>query len=146
MRRFSLFLCVAGFLFGAAAVCLAQGDFAIGSIIRGFELPSRDENGNLRFKISGERAIIISANRIEVQGLSIELFNDNKPSATVKSPSCDFWRLENRLTTSKGVEISRPGLLVSAKEMEWDLAKGKGLLRNNVKVILENRTATQATQ
>jgi hypothetical protein len=145
MRRFRILLSAAALLAGTAALCLAQGDFAIGSIIRGFELPSRDENGNLRFKISGERAIIISANRIEVQGLLIELFSDNKPSATVKSPSSDYWRLENRLTTSKGVEISRPGLLVSAKEMEWDLAKGQGLLRNNVKVILENRSAAEAT-
>jgi len=126
-------------LLGGGGVLLAESDFAVGSIIRGFDFPSRDPaTGKMVFRIAGDKAIVMTANRIEVHKLKIEIFNDDKVSTTIQSPISDYWRLESRLTSGTGVEILWPGVTATAKQMEWDLPKSKGMLRGNVVVVIEN--------
>ncbi|GAB4249047.1 MAG: hypothetical protein OHK005_15730 [Candidatus Methylacidiphilales bacterium] len=115
-----------------------QSDFAVGSVIRGFELPKRDADGVMQFKITGDKAIIMTPNRTEVHDLRIDIFKEGKVNLTVRSPKSDYWRMENRLTTEHGVEIVWPGLVVTARGMEWDLNRTRGVLRDNVRVVIDN--------
>lgn len=126
-------------LLAGGGVLLAENDFAVGSIIRGFDFPSRDpKTGKMDFRITGDKAIVMTPNRIEVHKLKIEIFNNDKVGTTLQSPVSDYWRLESRLTSSTGVEILWPGVTATAKQMEWDLPKSKGMLRGNVVVVIEN--------
>jgi hypothetical protein len=136
-RLAAAFLALA--MLGGGGVIVAQSDFAVGSIIRGFDFPSRDpKTGKMVFRITGEKAIVMTANRIEVHQLKIEIFNNDKVGTTVQSPVSDYWRLENRLTSNTGVEIMWPGASATSKQMEWDLPKSKGTLRGNVVVVIDN--------
>jgi lipopolysaccharide export system protein LptC len=116
----------------------AQSDLAVGAVIRGFEVPKRDKDGNMQFRITGDKAIIMTPNRTEVHDLRIDIFKEGKINLTVRSPKSDYWRMENRLTSDHHVEIIWPGVTVTAKHMEWDLANSKGNLRENVRVVIDN--------
>ena len=68
------------FLLAGSGLLIAQSDFAIGSIIKGFELPQRDKEGNLQLKIFGKEALVMSKNRIRVHGLTIDIYSGGKAS------------------------------------------------------------------
>ncbi|MEM9399024.1 MAG: hypothetical protein AAF984_02340 [Verrucomicrobiota bacterium] len=114
----------------------AQTEFEIGSIIRGFEMPQHDENGVLKLKVIGREATVMTMNRIKVRGLKIELYDNDETIMEVTSKQSDFWRIENRLTTSHGVNIKRAGLNVEAENMDWNLTENRGHLQGKVKVTL----------
>ncbi|MFQ3670507.1 MAG: hypothetical protein SNJ84_03520 [Verrucomicrobiia bacterium] len=134
-----------GFLGWVACLSPAfgQSDFAIGSVIRGFELPKRNAEGEMQFKITGDKAVIMTPNRTELHDLKIDIYKEGKVNLTVRSPRSDYWRMENRLTTEHGVEIVWPGLTVTAKAMEWDLNQTKGVLRQEVRVVIDNLRAAR---
>ena len=137
--RIGLFLaCV--FLMCIGNIAHAETQFSIGSIIRGFELPQMDEQGNLRSKIKGSEAIVISANQIRIKELFIELYDGGKASTRIKSPDCVFWRLENRLTTDQAIEVARDGMIIKAKGMDWSLKENQGIFRQNVQVTIDPKT------
>ncbi len=129
----------------SAPTALAQPDFTIGSIIRGFELPVRNAEGILQFKVSGEKAIVISINRIEIQTLKIDVYEKDQVAAYVSAPSSDFWKKEGRLTTSSGVEMKWPNITITSKSMDWDLQQSKGILTGNVKVVIANPSKKNLT-
>lgn len=114
----------------------AQMDFAIGSIIKDFSLPQRNPEGELKLQIFGDQATVISANRIKVENLRIELFEGGQPDIQINSPVCDFWRQENRLTTRQNVIITHPALRLTANQMDWELNENRGLFQGNVQVTL----------
>jgi hypothetical protein len=115
----------------------AQTDFAIGSVIKDFVLPQRDAEGQMKLQICGEQATIISANRIKVEKLRIEIFQSGKPEVQITSPESDFWKLENRLTTTRGVTITHPALTLQAQRMDWELDQNRGLFQGGVTVQLQ---------
>lgn len=116
----------------------AETQFAIGSIIRGFEVPQTDSHGKLRSKIRGKEALVMSANQIHIKDLVIEVYNDNEQIDTsIRSDECTYWKMENKLTTDKDIEVHRQGMVIKADGMEWELGDAKGIFRKNVKVILQ---------
>jgi len=136
--RLAASLCILAFLAGGGFV-LAESEFSVGSIIRGFDFPARNpKTGKMEYRITGDKAIVMTANRIEVHKLKIEIFNDDKVGTTIESPVSEYWRLESRLTSNTGVDIQWTGAKASSKQMEWDLTKSKGVLRGNVVVVIDN--------
>lgn len=123
----------------------AQMDFAIGSIIKDFALPQRDSEGQMKLQIFGDQATIISANRIKVEKLRIEVFQGGKPDIQIASPESDFWKLENRLTTQHGVEITHPALTLKARRMDWELNENRGLFQGDVTVNLQKSETPAAS-
>ncbi|MEM9444468.1 MAG: hypothetical protein AAGA18_03870 [Verrucomicrobiota bacterium] len=121
------------------ALLFAQTDFSIGSIIKGFEMPQHDSQGQIKAKIHGKEATVMTSSRIKVRGLKIEFFEKGDTVMEITSTQSDFWRSQNRLTTDKGVKIIRPGLIIEAEQMDWELAGSKGNLKGNVKVKLTNQ-------
>jgi hypothetical protein len=124
-------------LLAATTLIQSQSQFAVGSIIRGFELPQTDKDGNPLLRITGEEATVISENRIQIKGLSVELFDKNSKGARFVSKESDFWPLEQKLTTDKGIQILYPGVEMSSDLLEWNLAESKGVLSKKVRVVLK---------
>jgi hypothetical protein len=135
MKRFSFTL-----LFSAlgALYLLAQSSTPVGTVIKGFTLPQRSEKGDPIANISGDQARVVTLNRTEITNLRVELFDDGKPSTFITSSQCDLWRQENRLTTKSGVEIKREGMILEAGSMDWLYKERRGVMRNGVKVVLNN--------
>lgn len=129
---------VTGALVLAAGVAAAQTKFAIGSIIRGFELPQNGPDGRLQSRIRGREAIVISDSQIRIHGLEIEIFRENNANIKILSDESVYWTKEGRLTTDKMIEIDRPGMKIRAKGMVWEMAEAKGVLQDDVKVTVQS--------
>lgn len=129
-------------LFWVISFCYAEPQFPIGTIIRGFDLPQTNEEGKISSRIRGEEAMVMSANQILIRKLEIEVYENgsDKPTTTILSPECFYWRMENKLTTDNNIEVRRPGMTVTAKAMEWDIKQSKGTFRRNIKVIVQPQT------
>jgi hypothetical protein len=139
------FIPLAFAMLALAAQAPAQADFAIGSIIKDFALPQRDAEGQMKLQIFGDQATIISANRIKVEKLRIEVFQGGKPDIQIASPESDFWKIENRLTTAHGVTITHPAITLQAQRMDWELNENRGLFQGGVTVQLQKSEALAAT-
>ncbi len=121
----------------------AQNEFAVGSIIRGFELPQRDAGGELKQLVFGEEATVITRNRIRIDGLRIDVFENQEPRTRIQSPQADYWDQEKRLTTSSGVRIQHPSFVLEAKQMDWELEGNRGMFQENVRVTLTRPDISQ---
>lgn len=130
-------------LLGTGVRVLAQADFAIGAIIKGFELPQRDENGVIKMKIFGKEATVMSLSRIKVRGLNIDFFNKGVSETKITSEESDYWREENRLTSSNGVKIEHPSFVLTSKTMDWQISENKGFFQENVKVVIKRSDEVQ---
>lgn len=131
-------LAVTIFMCGLAVWAVADAEFAIGSIVKKFELPQRDADGKLTLRIFGQEATVISANRIKVDGLKIDIFSDDQAETVITSPTSDYWRKEGRLTTEGGVEVQHPNFKLTADEMNWELTPSRGNFKNNVRLEIKN--------
>jgi hypothetical protein len=138
-----LLLGVAGFVLAAAAPLRAEtavSGMPLGSIIKGFDRPQRNATGDLEAMLHGDQATVVSLNRIQITGLRIDLYEKEKVATTITSPLCDFWNLENRLSSHDGVLLVRPEARISADAIDWDFKTQVALLRKNVKVVLPKFT------
>jgi hypothetical protein len=125
---------------GLSALLWAQADFAVGTIIRSFEFPQRDRDGNLKLRIQGREATVMSLNRINIRGLTITLFSQDNAQTIITANLSDFWRAENRLTVEDKVQIKNPSIVVESQTMDWDLGASKGVFKGGVRVtILEGK-------
>lgn len=116
----------------------AQAEFAIGSIVKKFELPQRDGDGNLLLTIHGQEATVISRNRIKVDGLKIDIVRNGKVETVLTSPSSDFWRQEGRLTSDAGVVVEHPHFRLEAKKMNWELEPSRGTFETGVRMHIKS--------
>jgi hypothetical protein len=116
-----------------------DAQFAIGSIIKQFELPQRDDNGKLQSTIFGKEATVMSQNRIRVRDLKIDIFNGDSIGTKLTSPESDFWSEEKRLTTSNGVTVVQPEFTLTSVNMDWDIKNSKGVFSKRVRVVITQK-------
>jgi hypothetical protein len=116
-----------------------SAQFAIGSIIKQFELPQRDNNGKMQSTIYGKEATVMSQNRIRVRDLKIDIFNGDSVGTKLISPESDFWSEEKRLTTSNGVTVVQPEFTLTSVNMDWDIKNSKGVFSKRVRVVITQK-------
>ncbi|WP_246189675.1 hypothetical protein [Methylacidimicrobium cyclopophantes] len=108
----------------------------LGSVVKEFRLPQRNPQGELEGVITGREARAISVNRTEILEMKIELYDQGKVGTTILSPRCDFWKLEDRLSTQSGAVVERPDLRLTSQIMDWEVGAHRGVFRQNVRVVL----------
>lgn len=113
------------------------GGMTQGQVTKGFTLPQY-QDGKPTAMISGEEARVISVNRTEITGLKVDLYEDGKVTTTITSPKSDYWTADNKMRTRFGVQISRADMVITAQTMEWEVKEQRGVLRQNVKVVLNS--------
>ncbi len=118
----------------------AQADFAVGSIIRDFQLPQRGADGKLQLMIRGEQAMVMSANRIRVKLLKIDIYSGEKPDMFMSSAESDYWRIEERLTSSTAVSVEHPGFTLTADQMNWELNESRGVFKGKVRLKMKEKS------
>jgi len=139
MKRFEAqLLACALVLLAASGPVYGQAEFVVGSIIKNFELPQTDKNtGQLKMKIMGKEAIVMSPNRIQLKKLEIDLYKQGAIETRIFSAQCDYWHKEKRLTSSDTVTVKHPRLEVTADTMSWDLNSSVGTFKENVRVVIQ---------
>lgn len=106
--------------------------------IEKFEVPERDENGNLKWKLSGDRAQIDEAGVMNATNVRAEFYTSNSVSMVFTSPTATLDRINGRATTESAVRIERPGLVVTGLGADWDDQANTFVVRSNVHVEVKS--------
>ncbi len=104
--------------------------------IEKFEVPQRDEDGNLKWKLIGERAVIRPDGLMDIQNARAEFYTTNKLDMVFSSPTCLLDRANSHATTDDHVRIDRENMVLTGIGGEWNGATSSMVIRSNVCVII----------
>src|ERR1041385_65432 len=103
-----------------------------------FEVPERDDEGNLKWKLIGERAVIRPDGLMDIQNARAEFYTSNKVDMVFSSPTCLLDRMNNHATTDDRVRIDRENMVLTGIGGEWDGNTASMTIRSNVVVVITN--------
>jgi len=106
--------------------------------IEKFEVPERDEHGELRRKISGDRALLLPGGIMDVENLRVEVYSSNKLTMVFTSPRCVMDRARNRATTDAPVRVERDNMVITGIGGDWDGSKSEVNIHSNTQVVLRS--------
>jgi 3-deoxy-D-manno-octulosonate 8-phosphate phosphatase (KDO 8-P phosphatase) len=113
-------------------------DSAPSGYIEKFEVPQRDEDGNLKWKLIGERAVIRPDGMMDIQNARAEFYTTNKLDMVFSSPTCLLDRANSHATTQDHVRIDRENMVLTGIGGEWNGSTSTMIIRSNVCVIITN--------
>jgi hypothetical protein len=106
--------------------------------IEKFEVPERDDEGNLKWKLFGERAVIRPDGMMDIQNARAEFYTTNTVDMVFTSPTCLLDRANNHASTEDHVRIDRANMVMTGIGGEWDGNKSSMVIRSNVCVVISN--------
>jgi hypothetical protein len=109
----------------------------VGQTFKQFEFPYY-QDGKLKATLYAVQATGVTLNRAETTDLKISVYDNGAVSTTITSPNADLYVAEQKMRTSKTVQIMRDDMEASSQECDFDLKTKKYLLRTNVKVLLKH--------
>jgi hypothetical protein len=115
-----------------------SGAGAATGYIEKFEVPERDDDGNLKWKLFGERAVIRPDGLMDIQNARAEFYTSNKVDMVFSSPTCLLDRMNNHATTDDHVRIDRENMVLTGIGGEWDGNTASMVIRSNVVVVITN--------
>ena len=136
-------LFIVALMCGLVAVRAADTNTAATGYIENFEVPQRDENGDLKWKLSGDRATIRPDGLMDIHNARAEFYTSNKVDLVFTSAVCLLDRINNRAATDAPVRIERENMIVTGIGGDWDGNTGALTIRRNVQVIIKNAEALQ---
>ena len=125
----------------SALLCLGAGaraatnDTASGYIER-FEVPERDDDGNLRWKLGGDKALIRPDGLMNIFNVRAEFYASNKVDMVFTTSVCLLDRANKRATTDAPVKIERGNMIVTGIGADWTDTNTCFVVRSNVRVIM----------
>ena len=122
--------CLAGF---ARAEPLAASGY-----IEKFEVPQRDANGNLQWKLAGDRATFRADGLMDIRNARAEFFASNKVSFVFTTPVCVLDRANRRAATDAPVRLERENMTLTGIGGEWSGSNTTILIRHNVQMIIKD--------
>ncbi len=137
-------LAVAGLLVAASAVIgdetnapgqRSQTDEATGFIEK-FEVPERDEQGNLKWKLFGDKAQIRSDGLLNIFNARAEFYSSNRVDMVFTAPVCLLDRFNKRAVSDGPVRIEGQNMIVTGNGGDWNNETSSVVVRSNVRVVL----------
>lgn len=130
-------LCLAGTaLAGTNTQSQASG---AGGYVEKFEVPQRDDKGNLTWKLSGDRALFRSDGLMDIINARAELYSSNKVTLIFTTPVCVLDRAHNRAATDAPVRVEREGMIMTGIGGDWNGSNTTVNVHSNVQVQITNR-------
>ena len=123
-------LCLTGF--GRAETPAATG------YIENFEVPQRDNNGNLQWKLAGDRATFRADGLMDIRNARAEFYASNKVSFVFTTPVCVLDRANRRAATDAPVRLERENMTLTGIGGEWSGSNTTILVRHNVQMIIND--------
>jgi len=114
--------------------------------IEKFEVPERDENGNLKWKLDGERALIRPDGLMDIYDVRAEFYSSNTVDMVFTSPTCVLDRANDRAATEAPVKIVRANMTVTGVGGDWDGKSSTLSVHHNVQVVLTGTNTLFSTQ
>ncbi|MGD1020560.1 MAG: HAD hydrolase family protein [Verrucomicrobiia bacterium] len=106
--------------------------------IEKFEVPERDDDGNLKWKLFGERAVIRPDGLMDIQNARAEFYTTNTVDMVFSTPTCLLDRANNHATTDDHVRIDRQNMVITGIGGEWNGNTTSMVIRSNVCVVITN--------
>jgi lipopolysaccharide export system protein LptC len=128
-------------LCGLLAARAGETNTAATGYIEKFEVPQRDEAGNLKWKLSGERATFRPDGLMNILNARAEFYTSNQVDMVFTTPVCVLDRANNRAATDAPVRIERTNMVVTGIGGDWDGSTGSINIRSNVQVIIKSPEA-----
>ena len=123
-----------------AGLCLAGGMRAEAPAATGyiekFEVPQRDANGNLQWKLSGDRATFRPDGLMDLLNARAEFYASNKVSLVFTTPVCVLDRAHSRAATDAPVRLERENMTLTGLGGEWSGSNTTIFVRRNVQMII----------
>ncbi len=104
--------------------------------IRGFEIPEFDDEGRLKMRIRGERAILLPQDRYDIFNLVLEFYRDGKLDTRVESPRCLYDRAAGTGVSEEKVRIEMNDMTITGEDYEVDRNRERFVIRRNARVEL----------
>ncbi len=104
--------------------------------IQNFEVPERDENGNLRWKLSGDRGQFIADGRMFVQQLRAEFYASNRVEFVFTADAATLDQVNKQAHSDTPIRLEGANLVITGTGAEWTGASNTFLVRSNVHVII----------
>jgi hypothetical protein len=137
MRVTLLFLLAAAAVLADSVPTNKPADTATGYIEK-FEVPQRDEAGNLKWKLGGDRATFRPDGLMNIINVRGELYTSNQVDMVFTAPIAVLDRANNRAATDAPVRIERASMILTGIGGDWDGNQGSFIIRGNVQVILKS--------
>lgn len=137
MKATLLMLLVAVAVMADSVSTNKPADTASGYIEK-FEVPQRDEAGNLKWKLGGDRATFRPDGLMNIINARAEFYTSNQVDMVFTTPVCVLDRANNRAATDAPVRIERETMVLTGIGGDWDGNKGSLIIRSNVQVIMKN--------
>ena len=106
--------------------------------IEKFSVPQLDENGDLKWKLSGDRALLRPDGLMDIFNVRAEFYSSNRVDMVFTSPSCVLDRANDRAATDAPVRIERDNMIVTGIGGDWDGKISTLAVRREVQVVLKN--------
>ena len=108
--------------------------------IRGFKVPSYNDEGVMTSQMFGESARVLPNGDIEIEELRMEFYSQDGErrvtDMTVTSPQCFYNRAKGVVVSDSDVRISRNELVVTGRGFTWNNDKQELKILSDSKVVL----------
>lgn len=132
------------FILMCAGACFGQTQkMGLGMEVSGFRVPEYDDQGQLRARLYGEHAKVLSKGEVEITNLKIEMYKEGKVVMTVFSPHC-FFNTETREAHSEGRVLIESGLMtIAGRGFRWSAVAGHFEILHDSKVLVKQEAQSQ---
>ncbi len=124
------------------AILVLGASVAVGAestgFIEKFEVPERDADGNLLWKLTGDRAQLGTNGLLTIVNARAEYYTSNKVAGVFTTPFCVLDRANSRAMTDAPVRIEREGIVVTGLGGVWDGKQSTVTIHSNVQMVLPN--------
>ena len=110
-------------------------DSATGYIEK-FEVPAHDSDGNLSWKLMGDRAQLCADGWMRIVNCRTEFYTSNVVDMVFTSPVCWLDRVHQKAMTDAPVRIERGNFVVTGIGADWDSASHSFVVRSNVLTVI----------
>jgi 3-deoxy-D-manno-octulosonate 8-phosphate phosphatase (KDO 8-P phosphatase) len=142
-RVVAKYMAVAAVILSVATASSRAGDGPSSDNVRAtgfierFEVPETDEQGNLKWKLFGERARLRSDGLMDVYNMRAEFFSDNKVTLVFITSSCLLDRVNKKATTDAPVRIERDNMVLTGTGGEWSGETATFVVRHDVRMEIK---------
>lgn len=113
---------------------------AVAGYIEKFEVPESDENGNLKWKIKGDRAQLRADGLMAVQELRAEFYSSNRVAIVFSAPTCLLDRANRQASADSAMRVEGATLVVTGNGWMWNGDKSSFVVSNNVRMVISGST------
>jgi len=120
----------------AGAKATAQTNATATGYIQNFEVPERDEDGNLRWKLRGDRGQFLADGKMLVERLRAEFYASNRVEFVFTADAATLDQVNKQANTDTPIRLEGANLIITGTGADWTGASNTFVVRSNVHVII----------